>query len=623
MRSARSLAAILITAISLGACTAGAGSPNVPGAGPGDAQIPGFSNGNAVANPYLPLRQSGRWLYEGTLNGKTYLVEMAVTDALWTIEWASAPIDTMVARRRSWVDGVLTSETREFFAQGDDGGVWSFGRYVDRFREGQPLDHDGSWWAGVDGALPTLVMPGDPRVGQVFTVGDQLPGGRAEIRSLSEPTRTLDGPVSNGLLVAITHPDGNEETRVFVPGVGEVLAQSAGAELHLVERLADPAESAVAATFSTPTMVDNPYFGVAGVDYRLYFGKEDGLPLRIEVAPTGETKTVEWAGGTTETVVSQFTATSNRNLLEIAVDWFAQDDAGNVWYFGEDVWNYEQGRVADTHGTWIAGADGPPGMIMPGNPTLGQRFNPENIPGLVFETVAVKALDQTYGIPAGGQLSDVLVLHETLDDGSEETKFYAAGYGNLNVRVPGVETVDIVYALPNDAIDASRPTELGTMFDELRVLSLHGRGNVAALRHAYERFVARGDAVPAILIELASDQLASLEQALGRADRHESRATAMDLERTVLDIARLYRTDVPVDLEVLDLLARRMVAAVAAGDPVAAATAAALARGVVERNVTTFTGVVAHAAMTADAAADAGDLAGIAAAARKLLAATA
>jgi hypothetical protein len=38
--------------------------------------------------------------------------------------------------------------------------------------------------------------------------------------------------------------------------------------------------------------------------------------------------------GSTETTVSQFIATSDRNLLEIAVDWFAQDDAGNVWYFG-------------------------------------------------------------------------------------------------------------------------------------------------------------------------------------------------------------------------------------------------------------------------------------------------
>ncbi len=620
MRPIRILAVIVSVTLALAACT---GSPGGVEPRSLNAQIPEFSNGNIVANPYLPLRQSGRWVYEGTVNGKTYLVEMAVTDALWTIEWAGAPIDTMVARRRSWVDGVLTSETREFYAQGDDGGVWSFGRYVDRFQDGQPVDHDGSWQAGVDGALPTLVVPGDPRVGQVFNVADQLPAGRAEIRSLTEPAQTLDGSVSNGLLVAITHPDGSEETRVFVPGVGEVLTRSAGAEVHLVERLADPAESALATTFSTPTTVDNPYFGVAGVDYRLYFGKEEDLPLRIEVAPTGEIKTVEWAGGTTATVVSQFTATSNRNLLEIAVDWFAQDDAGNVWYFGEDVWNYEQGRVANTHGTWIAGTDGPPGMIMPGDPTLGQRFNPENIPGFVFETVAVKSLDQTYEIPAGRQLSDVLVLHETLDDGSEETKFYAAGYGNLNVRVPGVETVDIVYALPNDAIDASRPAELGTMFDQLRTLSLRGRGRVDALRHALEGFVARGDPVPAILIELASGQLASLDQALGRADRQESRATAMDLERTVLDIARLYRTDVPVDLEVLDLLARRMVAAADAGDPVAAATAAALARGVVERNVTTFTSGVMDSAVAADAAADGGNLADIAAAARKLLAATA
>jgi hypothetical protein len=616
MRAIRSLALAmtLATALVAGACT-GAPEPDPP-----PADIPGFSHGTPITNPYLPLAQGGRWIYEGTREGKPYLVEIAVARATGTVEWAGTSTDATIVRRRSWSSGVLIEEAHERYAQADDGGVWSFGRDVDLFRDGERVDDGRSWLASDAGTPPALVMPADPRIGRVFTMMD--PGAadgteRFEVVTLTESVDTPDGHVNNGLLLV---SDAGER-KVFVPSVGEVLARGDHGELRLVERLEDNAESAAAVKFSQPTTVDNPYFGVTGIDYRLYFGEDEGEPLRIEVAPTGEIKTVNWAGGSTETVVSQFIATSERDLLEIAVDWFAQDDAGNVWYFGEDVWNYEEGRVADMHGTWIAGADGPPGMIMPGDPSLGMRFNPENIPGLVFETVAVRSMNETYGLPAGPLVADVLVLHETLDDGTEETKFYAAGYGNVNVRVPGVESVDIVYALPNDAIDAPRPAELQSLLDGLRTLSMRGNGEGGGLRPALETFIARGDAVPAILIRRAGAQLDELGRLMSRGDRSQIRTSAMDLEQTVLDIARLYRADPTVDLEVLDLLARRMLVAAHADDQVAAATAAALAKGVADRNSNSLTAPAAEAAAAADAAAKSGDLAGIVRAARELRAA--
>jgi hypothetical protein len=88
-------------------------------------------------------------------------------------------------------------------------------------------------------------------------------------------------------------------------------------------------------------------------------------------------------------------------------------------------------------GTWIAGADGPPGIIMPAEPSVGRRFNPENILGSVFETVDVQSPDETYRLPVGPRVSDVLVLHETIADGTGETKLYVTGYGNVNIRIPG------------------------------------------------------------------------------------------------------------------------------------------------------------------------------------------
>ena len=333
--------------------------------------------------------------------------------------------------------------------------------------------------------------------------------------------------------------------------------------------------------------MDNPYFGVTGVDYRLYLGKEEGEPLRIEVAPTGRNKILEWRGGETPAAISQFTATSGRSLLEIAVDWFAQDDAGNVWYFGEDVWNYEKGRVANTDGSWTAGVDGPPGMIMPGRPSIGQRFNPENIPGNVFETVDIKRMDASYKLSSGKRLNGVVELHETLSDGMEEFKLYARGYGNVYVEVPGArEVVDIVYALPNDAIEAPRPGELNAALKELRAIGLRGSGDVSLVRSSLAKLAGRGDPIPSVLMKLGRAQLDALGRALTRSEVAKSRMSALDLEQTMLDVARLYRGRGSVEFEVIDFYARRMLVAAQSGDRSTAGTAAALAHGVALRNVT-------------------------------------
>jgi hypothetical protein len=215
----------------------------------------------------------------------------------------------------------------------------------------------------------------------------------------------------------------------------------------------------------------------------------------------------------------------------------------------------------------------------------------------------------------------VLTLHETLDDGTEELKRYAPGYGNVSVRIPGVEAIDIVYALPNDALDAPRPDELGAMLDALREISITGSGEAGSLRGALASYRARGDAVPDVLLRLARARLDALAAALGRGYGARARMVALDLEQTVLDLARLYRARRPVDLEVLDFQARRMAAAAEAGDAVAAATTAAIASGVSERNATRLPTRARCAAKAADAAADDNDLAGIVEAAAALRAA--
>ncbi|HEV2873434.1 MAG TPA: hypothetical protein VG409_18685, partial [Actinomycetota bacterium] len=166
-----------------------------------------------------------------------------------------------------------------------------------------------------------------------------------------------------------------------------------------------------APVFSRPTEITNPMFPIAEVTQSLQLGTVDGKPFRAEVTLLPGTKTITWNGRQVPTRIHQYVAYSGGRILEVALDWYAQADDGSVWYFGEDVFNYEDGVVADTHGTWLAGKEGPPGMIMPADPGAGDVYRPENIPELVFEQVTVKATGQRVPGPRG-MVDGALVISE-------------------------------------------------------------------------------------------------------------------------------------------------------------------------------------------------------------------
>ena len=79
--------------------------------------------------------------------------------------------------------------------------------------------------------------------------------------------------------------------------------------------------------------------------------------------------------------MSQYVAFLDGRIHEVAYDLYAQDDDGAVWYFGEDVFNFGDGVITDTHGTWLAGRVGPAAMIMPAEPKVGDDIGPRTFLG--------------------------------------------------------------------------------------------------------------------------------------------------------------------------------------------------------------------------------------------------
>src|SRR6266545_3727645 len=108
-------------------------------------------------------------------------------------------------------------------------------------------------------------------------------------------------------------------------------------------------------SFANPTSVTNPLYPSSRIAQVIYGGQVEGKPFRTEFTLLPAIKTITW----------QYLAYLDGRVTKVATDWFGQADDGSVWYFGEDVFDYKDGVVSSTEGTWLAGKDGPPAMIMP------------------------------------------------------------------------------------------------------------------------------------------------------------------------------------------------------------------------------------------------------------------
>jgi hypothetical protein len=121
--------------------------------------------------------------------------------------------------------------------------------------------------------------------------------------------------------------------------------------------------------------VTNPWFPLTPGTTYTYIGVKDGKPSRDLLTVTRRIRSIS---GAPCVVVSDRLYLAGR-LEERTTDWYSQDAAGNVWYFGENTAELDaKGHVTSTEGTWRAGVDGArPGIFMPAHPRVGQTGRQE------------------------------------------------------------------------------------------------------------------------------------------------------------------------------------------------------------------------------------------------------
>ena len=175
--------------------------------------------------------------------------------------------------------------------------------------------------------------------------------------------------------------------------------------------------------------VDNPYFPLTPGRTWVYEGARDGHAQRAVVTVTGATKTILGV----QCLVIQDDVTEEGQIVEQTEDWYAQDKAGNVWYFGESFKERLDDGSFSTQGSWLAGVDGvQPGIIMEGQSHLGDNYNQEQASGVAEDKARVIGLNQSVTVRYGA-FRDVLVTEEytPLEPGFVEHKYYAPGIGNV------------------------------------------------------------------------------------------------------------------------------------------------------------------------------------------------
>ena len=119
-----------------------------------------------IDNPYWPMTPGMRWVYrEIDEEGEELRVTVTVTTETRVI---ANGVTARVVRDTVTRDGEVIEDTFDWYAQDADGNVWYLGEDTAEFENGKETTRSGSFEAGVDGALPGVVVPADPVDGMQY-----------------------------------------------------------------------------------------------------------------------------------------------------------------------------------------------------------------------------------------------------------------------------------------------------------------------------------------------------------------------------------------------------------------------------------------------------------------------
>lgn len=178
------------------------------------------------------------------------------------------------------------------------------------------------------------------------------------------------------------------------------------------------------------SVVNNPYFPLVPGTTAVFREKDGSDVLDRRVTVTHGTKMIMGV----KCVVVRDLVTVNGEVQEDTYDWFAQDKQGTVWYFGEATREFKGGGRVSTEGSWEAGVNGQPGVIMPAHPAPGAPYRQEYSPNIAEDMGQVVAANESVTVPIGSFTGCVRTKEWSMLESGTEKKWYAKGIGEIRIE---------------------------------------------------------------------------------------------------------------------------------------------------------------------------------------------
>lgn len=179
-----------------------------------------------ITNEWWPMKPGTRWTYRETSEDEVLTVVVTVTSQ--TREIANG-VTARVVRDTVSLDGELVEDTFDWYAQDADGNIWYLGEDTAEFEDGELASQDGSFEAGIGGALPGIAMPADPQAGlgyrQEYLAGEAE--DEAVVLELGASIGVPAGDYTDLLVTEDTNPLEPDiaEHKYYARGIGLVLAE--------------------------------------------------------------------------------------------------------------------------------------------------------------------------------------------------------------------------------------------------------------------------------------------------------------------------------------------------------------------------------------------------------------
>jgi hypothetical protein len=209
---------------------------------------PTFSNPLDITNPFHPFQSGGVKIFQGS-DGRTRMVgiHLYLTESR-SFSWNGTTVNCRVLREIAFEDGQLVEISDNYFAQADDGTVYYFGEVVDNYEDGVVVNNNGSWLVGGPTLLsdppttandnnPTVFMPANPEVGDVFKPEDLIPvvDETAEVVRVGVKVKVPAGSYEDTIAIDETSAlEPGTTTKWYAPGVGVVREKAKREQLNLI-----------------------------------------------------------------------------------------------------------------------------------------------------------------------------------------------------------------------------------------------------------------------------------------------------------------------------------------------------------------------------------------------------